>query len=135
MTLPGNLCKNLSNMHRAYIFIFNLQQELGQEQMEGGLKFKVKCMKLKFQVPLFCEPFSRRSVAEYSSPLGYKAVAITKQLRTSRKTFLPPSSRPPQYLDTASHHRRLESPVPILAYRKFHFSFKCVGRFVNIPTS
>ena len=26
MTLPGKLTKNLSNMHRAYIFIFNLQK-------------------------------------------------------------------------------------------------------------
>jgi len=27
-------------MHRAYIFIFNLQQELGQEQMEQRQQFK-----------------------------------------------------------------------------------------------
>jgi hypothetical protein len=133
MTLPGKLPQNLSNMHRAYIFIFNLQQELGQEQMEQRLQFKVKYMKIKFQVPLFCDLFSRQCVGEHSIFLGYETVAIAKQLRTFHKTFPPPSSWSPQSLDTALHPRRLESFVAILAYRKFHFAFKIVDSIVSMP--
>ena len=61
-------------------------------------------------------------------------MAITKQLRTFHKTFPPPSSWSPQSLDRTSHPRKIESFVAILAYRMFHFAFKSVDRFVNIPT-
>ena len=88
MTLPGKFPKNLSNIHSAYTFIFNLQQKLGQEQMEQRLQSKVKYMKINFQVLLFCDLFSRRCVGEYSIFWGYEAVAIISYGRFTRQFHL-----------------------------------------------